>query len=1121
MPHATLGFVLSHLRQTRAAAEARDLTDGELLQRFLADREEAAFAILVQRHGPMVLGVCRRVLGDVSSAEDSFQATFLVLARRAASIQSNSSLAGWLYGVAQRIALKAKVQALARRNRERQVEIMPRAEPLDELTWRELRSVLDQEIAGLPEKYRAPLVLCYFEGKSYALAAQELGWPKGSLARRIARGRELLRKQLVQRGITLSAATLATVLCEKVNGSPVGAVLSMHTIQAATVVARGQQALGGCLSPEALALSQEATSFQVKSKLLFLVLALGLAAGGVSLAAYSASEPLTSSEGSEAPRLLQQDGAPSQESKRLLTADERSDPLPTGAVTRFGTARFRPGAGTKALAFAPAGKILAATSIWGFGVFLWDAASGQPRGRLPIDILDDCNSLVFSPDGQTLLTNERNLLDVATGKIIRHFDFSSRRIGSNCAAISPDGLTVAAESEQNATSATVLWELATGHVLRRIDGHTGFVRGLAFAPDSKSLASASDDKTVRIWEVATGKELRRLEGNPKGARSVAFAPGGSLLASAGQNGATRLWDVTTGTLLHEINSSAGKTVIAFSPDGKLLAAADDRMIGLWNPHTGKEIRRWQAHTSAVQSIAFAPDGKVLATAGSFDHAIRRWHTATVAEINPLVGHAGGVTSLVFGSGNTLVTWGNDRQILEWDVATGQERRRLLAGLHGNSKDWQGWMLHAVSPGGAVTARTRREDKPHSAIRLWDPQTGKEISSLSEHQGAVMTLRFAPDGKLLAAGSEDGIRIWDIAAGRQLHHVRVPQPQPRERWQDWTLAFSPDGKLLAWFGVDGWIGLCEVATGNVLRRWDSQQRGTDAFLFSPDSQSLVSADGQAVRSWDAATGKERLNFINDMHIGTLALSPSGRMLAIGERPGSAIASKSFDKPCTIWLWDAYSGQKIRHIGAPQTMLLCLAFAPDGRTLASGGGDSTILLWNVTGRTSESAAKNKPLTQAEVDSWWSRLAGDALQADAAIGNMIAAPEQSLAVLKKALKPAPPAPVDNIAQLIGDLDSGTFAVRAKATRALEELGEAAEAALWRVLANHPPLEIQRRVEQVLQKRDHDVIRQLRALEVLGQIATPEAQRVLEALLAGTPNPRIARAATAALQRLTKRPS
>src|SRR5437588_3127598 len=158
MPAERLHLVLRHLRRIVHADQARDLTDAELLQRFLGSREEAAFTLLLQRHGPMVLGVCRRVLRGAHEIEDAFQATFLVLARRAASIRRQHSLASWLYGVALRVARRARDQATLRSRHERRAATMPRREPVEEPTWEELRDILDEEIAALPEKFRAPLV---------------------------------------------------------------------------------------------------------------------------------------------------------------------------------------------------------------------------------------------------------------------------------------------------------------------------------------------------------------------------------------------------------------------------------------------------------------------------------------------------------------------------------------------------------------------------------------------------------------------------------------------------------------------------------------------------------------------------------------------------------------------------------------------------------------------------------------------------------------------------------------------------------------------------------------------------------------------------------------------------
>jgi RNA polymerase sigma factor (sigma-70 family) len=180
-----------------------DSTDAELLDRFARTRDHAAFAALVRRHGPMVFGVCRRVLRDPNDADEAFQVTFLVLVRKAGGLRQPGRLANWLYGVANRVARKARVSAARRGRHERAAAGPDRTVPIDP-TDADLRAVLDEEMVALPAKYRAPLVLCYLEGLTNEAAAERLGWPPGSMSYRLARGRELLRKRLVRRGVCLA-----------------------------------------------------------------------------------------------------------------------------------------------------------------------------------------------------------------------------------------------------------------------------------------------------------------------------------------------------------------------------------------------------------------------------------------------------------------------------------------------------------------------------------------------------------------------------------------------------------------------------------------------------------------------------------------------------------------------------------------------------------------------------------------------------------------------------------------------------------------------------------------------------------------------------------------------------
>jgi polysaccharide export outer membrane protein len=217
-----------------AAPAADEASDGLLLARFHQDGDETAFTLLVQRHGPMVLSVCRRVLGDSPDADDAFQVTFLVLVRKAATLRQPTSLAAWLHGVAHRTALKARANAARRCAVERQTEpMLPSEPPDDELSDPELHAALDEELSRLPEKYRAPLVLCYLEGLTNEQAARRLGWRAGSMSYRLARGRELMRRRLDQRGFALAPLAFAALLATWKAASAVPGTLARSTVRAA------------------------------------------------------------------------------------------------------------------------------------------------------------------------------------------------------------------------------------------------------------------------------------------------------------------------------------------------------------------------------------------------------------------------------------------------------------------------------------------------------------------------------------------------------------------------------------------------------------------------------------------------------------------------------------------------------------------------------------------------------------------------------------------------------------------------------------------------------------------------------------------------------------------------
>lgn len=286
-----LGTVLEHIRRMVGGSPAADSADGELLQRFAVRRDEAAFEALFRRHAPMVLGVCQRVLQDHGAAEDACQATFLILARKAAAVRAERSAAGWLYQVAYRVAVRAKGAAALRRSEERQAVTMTSADGLTEVERRELRAVLDEELQRLPEKYRTPLVLCYLQGKAAREAARELGWPEGSMPKRLARAQDLLRDRLARRGVALAGAWFGLALAEGAAPAAVPPALVGPTVQAAALLAAGKAAAAAEVAVSATALAEGVlkTMWLTQVKIVAaLALVLGAAGAGAGVLVYQA-----------------------------------------------------------------------------------------------------------------------------------------------------------------------------------------------------------------------------------------------------------------------------------------------------------------------------------------------------------------------------------------------------------------------------------------------------------------------------------------------------------------------------------------------------------------------------------------------------------------------------------------------------------------------------------------------------------------------------------------------------------------------------------------------------------------------------------------------------------------
>jgi RNA polymerase sigma factor (sigma-70 family) len=292
--------LIQHLRRAVFHQDRAALTDGQLLEHFIRHRDAAAFEALLRRHGPMVLGVCRRVLGNVHDAEDAFQATFLVLARKAASVSPRELVGNWLYGVAHTTAIRARAATARRRNRERQVPTMPEPKAVRPDPWGDLLPVLDEELAGLPARYRMPIVLCDLEGRLRKEVARHLAIPEGTLSSRLTTGRRLLAKRLARHGLAVSGGALAAWLAQITASACVPAVVLSAMIKTVTLLAAGNAATAGMISAKVAALTEGVLKTMVlnKFKTVTMLLVVGslVAVGGGVLAHHAAQAPQTKVE---------------------------------------------------------------------------------------------------------------------------------------------------------------------------------------------------------------------------------------------------------------------------------------------------------------------------------------------------------------------------------------------------------------------------------------------------------------------------------------------------------------------------------------------------------------------------------------------------------------------------------------------------------------------------------------------------------------------------------------------------------------------------------------------------------------------------------------------------------
>ncbi|MBW4428047.1 MAG: hypothetical protein KME50_27300 [Nostoc desertorum CM1-VF14] len=486
-------------------------------------------------------------------------------------------------------------------------------------------------------------------------------------------------------------------------------------------------------------------------------------------------------------------------------------------------------------------------------------------------------------------------------------------------AFSADGKTIASASDDKSVK---LWNASTGKEISTLKGHSSAVISVAFSPDGKTIASASSDKSVKLWNASTGKEISTLKGHSSAVISVAFSPDGKTIASASSDNSVKLWNASTGKEISTLKGhSSAVTSVAFSPDGKTIASASgDKSVKLWNASTGKEISTLKGHSSAVISVAFSADGKTIASA-SDDNNVKLWNASTGKEISTLKGHSSAVISVAFSAdGKTIASATDDNSVKLWNASTGKE----ISTLKGHSSA-------VTSVAFSADGKTIASASDDNSVKLWNASTGKEISTLKGHSFAVISVAFSPDGKTIASASSDNsVKLWNASTGKEISTFKEHSSAVI------SVAFSPDGKTIASASGDKSVKLWNASTGKEISTFKEHSSAVTSVAFSPDGKTIASASGdKSVKLWNASTGKGISTLKgHSSEVTSVAFSPDGK----------TIASASGDK--SVKLWNASTGKGISTLKGHSSEVISVAFSPDGKTIASASGDKSVKLWNAS-------------------------------------------------------------------------------------------------------------------------------------------------------------------------------
>jgi RNA polymerase sigma factor (sigma-70 family) len=1054
------GPLVDHIHRLAATAASSALTDGDCLGRFVASGDQAAFETLVGRHGPAVLRVSRAVLRDPTAAEDAFQATFLILARQAGALRRQQSLGSWLHRVAFRVALRARRQDQARAGREETARGRAPANPLDEVSGREVQAIVYDEIAKLSERYRAPLLLCCLDGLSHDEVAKQLGCGSGTLRSRLERGRKLLRKRLGRRGLRLSAALLATELTRAAVKAAVPAALAAATLKMGLAV-RGKGAIAGLVSARVATLHDQAARAAFHEKLLravaLLLLGVVLVGGGALLLRSQAPEGRTADSVESGVDLPQ------------VAAADRPGRLPVGGSAFPVTAQFTPDAKT----FVYSGLD---------GIKLWEVITRNQGSRLPtdklrrvipIDVAGGRSDVLLSPDGKVFFTaNDAGIREwgLDSAKPVRSLTTNK----FSRARLSPDGRLIAAFAAGRPDRLEVL-DVADGGVLWSKEFGQMPMSGITFSPDGRSVvvdgwatrgSAPLPDNALHFFDARTGTEGKRIDLGTRAPFKVAFSPDGTRLAAIcwGEDPQKpmerRLFvlDAASGKDLLRIEPPENRVIrgqdyfsaLAFAPNGRSLVTAGST-TGLieWDLESKKEPRRFARGTMNAEALIFCPDGKSLVVAGA-GSILRLFEYANGAECTPYWTNNPGPGTRGYGQEEPVVTPGPGATVLVWEPTTKRVKARFGLGnpgqwylltrgggkipvasddyssntdvTHGSLEDKErsrdvpydlpgGW---AVSLDGKTIAA---KDYASDTCHLFDAISGTLLKSLKDPGFAGCRTDLTADGRtLFVFGPDRTAQVWDVAAGRRIRRIG-PLGDP------FPIALLNSGQNTIFDKSTGRLKIIQSVGIAADVRY--------AAAVSPDGSRIAVGDEAGyVNLFDVTTGQRiwRVFYANGIRT-ILTFSPDGRNLACTEENGPPVR-----------LMEVASGLLRRTYPLNNAPAWTLAFSPDGKTLVSCRSDGRGAFADLTGCIENGVGRHGPLSKGEMDACWAALLGADAEAAFSSVQRLAAFGGTVDYLRERLRPAQPADDEGIDKFSNGkpLPPGNDLRNERAVEVLEWIGD-----------------------------------------------------------------------------------